>query len=79
MTVGRVKLKPALVLKLESKVSVLPERVTPVVAAMAASMSARKAWVKSAASAPPSPPGRVMAMVTLTVTPGSIGLERWTV
>ena len=36
MTVGRVKLKPALVLKLESKVSVLPERVTPVVAAIAA-------------------------------------------
>ena len=74
-----MKLKPALVSKLELKVSVLPERVTPVVAAIALSMSARKAWVKSAASAPPSPPGRVMAMVALTVTPGSIGLERWTV
>ena len=74
-----MKLKPALVLKVELKVSVLPERVTPVVAAIAASMSARKAWLKSAASAPPSPPGRVMAMLALTVTPGSIGLERWTV
>ena len=79
MTVGRVKLKPALALKVESKISVLPDRVTPVVAAIAASMSARKALVKSAASAPPSPLGRVMAMLTLTVTPGSIGLERWTV
>ena len=74
-----MKVKLALVSKVELKVSVLPERVTPVVAAIAASMSARKAWVKSAASAPPSPPGRVMAMLTLTVTPGSIGLERWTV
>ena len=50
--VGRVKLKPALALKVKSKISVLPDRVTPVVAISRASMSARKALVKSAASAP---------------------------
>src|SRR5262245_62628503 len=57
----------------------LPERVTPGVKAIAASMSARNALVKSAASAPPSPPGRGMAGVTLAVKAGTIVLERWTV